>query len=82
MTPEQMDRLQKGTNEFGSIIGGRWPGGKIPYVIESSISKCHLQLSSAGITRANFVGRFLKCSKQTQAKNRLNANTSPILKNL
>ena len=39
VTPEQMERLQKGTNEFGSIIGKRWPGGVIPYVIERSIGK-------------------------------------------
>lgn len=37
VTPQQMERLQKGTNEFGSIIGGRWTGGVIPYQIESSI---------------------------------------------
>ena len=33
-------------------------------------------------THANFVGRFLKFSKQTQAKSHFNAMTSPILKNL
>ena len=46
--------------------------------------KCELLFlaSTAGFTHANFVGRFLKCSKQTQAKNRLKAMTSPILKNL
>ena len=39
-------------------------------------------LLKAGFTHANFVGRFLKCSKQSQAKNHFNATTSPILKNL
>ena len=51
---------------------------------ESIIEKVSLKelLSKAGFTHANFVGRFLKNSKQTQAKNRFNAMTSPILKNL
>lgn len=43
VTPEQMDRLKKGTNEFGSIIGKRWPGGVIPYVIERSIGSAGRQ---------------------------------------
>ena len=34
-----------------------------------------------GLTHADFVGRFLKLSNQTQAKSRVNATTSPILKN-
>ena len=37
--------------------------------------------TKAGFTHANFAGRCLNFSKQTQAKNRLNAMTSPILKN-
>ena len=36
----------------------------------------------AGFTHTNYVDRFLKFSKQTQAKSHLNAMTSPILKNL
>ena len=36
------------------------------------------QIFKAGFTHAKFDGRFSKFSKQTQAKSRLNATTSPI----
>ena len=51
-------------------------------VIILVINTISSQAGKAGFTHANFVGRFLKSSKQSQAKNRFNAMTSPILKNL
>ena len=50
-----------------------------------AIEKFERKFSSetkAGFTHANFVGRLKKFSKQTQAKCRLNAMTSPIFKDL
>ena len=45
VTPEQLDRLQKGTNGFGSIIGKRWPNPqRIPYTIETSVGKIRIKL--------------------------------------
>ena len=39
MTPMEIEALVNGTNAYGSIIGGRWPNGIVPYVIDRSISK-------------------------------------------
>ena len=39
VTPEQIDNLQKGINQRGSIIGKRWPNARIPYAFESSMGK-------------------------------------------
>ena len=42
LTPEQWEHVMNGSNSFGSIVGRRWTGGKIPYYIESSIGKIGL----------------------------------------
>ena len=39
LNPEQQQLMNDGSNPFGSITSRRWTGGKIPYVIESSIGK-------------------------------------------
>ena len=39
VTPEQIDHLQKGINQRGSIIGKRWNPARIPYAVESSMGK-------------------------------------------
>ena len=39
MTPMEIEALVNGTNAYGSIIGGRWPNGIVPYVIDRSIGK-------------------------------------------
>ena len=39
MTPMEIEALVNGTNVYGSIIGGRWPNGVVPYVIDRSIGK-------------------------------------------
>ena len=39
MTPMEIEALVNGTNAYGSIIGGRWPNGVVPYVIDRSIGK-------------------------------------------
>ena len=39
MTPMEIKALVNGTNAYGSIIGGRWPNGVVPYVIDRSIGK-------------------------------------------
>ena len=51
-------------------------------LIVTKKQKGYREFDKTGFTHANFVGRFLKLSKQTKAKSRLNAMTSPILKNL
>lgn len=35
------DEFEKGWNntQYASIKGGRWPGGRVPYIIDRSISK-------------------------------------------
>jgi len=37
LNPDQWKQVQSGDNTYGSIVGRRWPGGQIAYVIESSI---------------------------------------------
>ena len=49
---------------------------------DSSVVHIMNRPTKAGFTHANFFRRFLKLSKQTQAKSRLNAMASQILKNL
>ena len=39
MTTMEIEALVNGTNAYGSIIGGRWPNGVVPYVIDRSIGK-------------------------------------------
>jgi len=45
------DEFEKGWNEtkYASIKGGRWPGGKVPYVIEGSIASRGRQVIKAAI---------------------------------
>lgn len=37
LSPEQQKAVQEGSFSYGSVTYGRWPGAKVPYVIESSI---------------------------------------------
>jgi len=37
LTPEQKQAVEQGSFSYGSVTYGRWPGAKVPYVIESSI---------------------------------------------
>lgn len=37
LNPEQQKAVQEGSFSYGSVTYGRWPGAKVPYVIESSI---------------------------------------------
>ena len=39
LSPEQQQLLYNGSHPFGSIVDKRWPGGKVPYVVESSIGE-------------------------------------------
>ena len=39
LNPEEQQLLNDGSNPFGSITNRRWPGGKIAYVIKTSIGK-------------------------------------------
>lgn len=45
------DEFEKGWNEtkYASIKGGRWPGGKVPYVIERSIGAQGVRVINAAI---------------------------------
>jgi len=49
LNPEQWQRVMNGTNTYGSIVGRRWTGGKIPYVIESSIGSQGRQAIASAI---------------------------------
>merc|ERR1712121_45203 len=68
VTPEQMERLKKGTNSFGSIVGRRWPGGKIPYYIENSIGYSGRQQIQAAINEYH----AKTCLRFTQRTNQRN----------
>jgi len=37
LTPDQIQEAKDGKLGYGSVTYGRWPGGKVPYYIESSI---------------------------------------------
>ena len=39
LSPEEIEHFVNGTSKYGSMIGGRWPKGIVPYVIQSSIGK-------------------------------------------
>ena len=82
--PSTMCSLLKCTSSKSEIV---WPFFLGSYVWRnternSPVLNTFSAVFIAGFAHAKFVGWFLKCSKQTQAKNRLNAMTSPILKNL
>lgn len=48
LDPDEDER--NGTNRYASIKGGRWPGGKIPYVITSSIGSRGVQAINNAIS--------------------------------
>jgi len=39
MTPEEYEQTVNGTNGYGSIVGGRWPNARVPYIIDRSIGQ-------------------------------------------
>ncbi|XP_057291343.1 zinc metalloproteinase nas-15-like [Hydractinia symbiolongicarpus] len=49
LTPEQREKLNRDPNSFGSIVGRRWPGGKIAYQIASNLGSRARNAISAAI---------------------------------
>ena len=44
LSPEEIEHFVNGTSKYGSMIGGRWPKGIVPYVIQSSIDKSLIRI--------------------------------------
>ncbi|XP_057291911.1 hatching enzyme 1.2-like [Hydractinia symbiolongicarpus] len=49
LDPDEKEGVWKTGNAFASIKGGRWPGAKIPYVVEGSISSRGISAINAAI---------------------------------